>query len=69
MKSESGYSMSNDYAVYRGDALLFIGTRTECMERFDWKKGNFHKLSSPKWVADNGDKGRTVVIRLEDDEE
>ncbi|MPN07203.1 hypothetical protein SDC9_154469 [bioreactor metagenome] len=61
--------MSIDYAVYCGDELLFIGTRKECMERFSWKKGNFHKLSSPKWVADNGDKGRTVVIRLEDDEE
>ena len=67
MTSESGCSMSIDYAVYSGDELLFIGTREECMERFGWKKGNFHKLSSPKWVADNGGTGRKIVIRLEED--
>ena len=61
--------MSDDYAVYCGDALLFIGKKQECMEKFGFKRGNFNKLSSPKLVADSEGTDRKVIIRLEDDEE
>lgn len=36
------------YAVYRGDAFLFVGTREEVQERYRWSNAKFYRMSSRK---------------------
>ena len=61
--------MSTDYAVYRGEEILFVGSMEEIMNKFELKKNNFNKIASPGYVAKNADKNRRIIIALEDDEQ
>lgn len=57
-----------DYAIYKGDEFLFVGTKKECIAYLGCKKKTFEFLMSPsnfKRMKDN----RLLVIKLEDDEE
>ena len=52
-----------EYAVYRGDDLIVMGTATECAEFLGVKKHTIYWYASPS--AENR---ITRAIRLEDDE-
>lgn len=60
-----------EYAVYRGDAFLTLGTAIECAAFMGWKKPKHTQFfASPtyrKRVKEDGN--GLVVIKLEDDED
>lgn len=40
----------NDYAVYKGDEFLFVGTGRECAAYLDIKLSSFRYLLSPAYT-------------------
>lgn len=60
--------MAQDYAVYKGDELLVVGTKAECAEFFGIAKHNIEKWATPGYIEKYDNGNRKVAIRLEDDE-
>ena len=60
--------MARDYAVYKGDELLVVGTKKECANFFGIKKMAIEKWATPGYIEKYGDTKRKVAIRLEEDE-
>jgi hypothetical protein len=62
-----------DYAVYRGDELLSIGTIKECSEHLGVKEETLRFYTSPvykKRVEKRNDADSAIIVfRIEDDEE
>lgn len=67
------YKKKIDYAVYRGDEFLFIGTSDECVKRLGCSLSTFRWYASPvakkRIDSRKGSKSQIVVVRLDDDEE
>ena len=59
--------MARDYAVYKGDELLVIGTKKECAEFLGVGEVVIKNWATPKYVAEHGGKNHKVAIRLEED--
>ncbi|MGP6139598.1 hypothetical protein [Jeotgalibaca sp. A127] len=56
-----------EYAVYKGDKLLVIGTKEECAERLNVKTSTILFYTSDIYQRrGNGSKNRRIAIRLED---
>jgi hypothetical protein len=56
----------NQYAIYKGENLLFIGTPRQCAAHLGIKLESIYWLSSP--ANHRRDKGnRKIVIKLEDE--
>jgi len=60
-----------EYAVYRGEEFITLGTAIECAAFMGWKKAkNTQFFASPTYrnrIKDDGN--GLVVIKLEDDDE
>ncbi|HEM5096647.1 TPA: hypothetical protein U1359_000058 [Streptococcus suis] len=51
-----------EYALYKGDKLLAIGTAKELAERFGMKVSTIHFYKSPAYIKRTSDmKGRLLV--------
>lgn len=59
----------HDYAVYKGDKLIVVGTAKECAEYRGVKEHTIRCIASPKRRERAIQKGGTYAIRLEDDDE
>ncbi len=62
--------MSKEYALYKGDELLIIGTIAEIASRFKVKPATIKFYGSPAYQRRTGKKeyGRRALVRLDDDE-
>lgn len=60
-----------DYAVYRGEEFITLGTAKECAEFMGWSKPkNTQFFASPTYQKRvKADGNGLVVIKLEEDEE
>lgn len=60
-----------EYAVYRGEDLLCIGTAPECAEFMGWSKAsNTHFYASASYRKRVKEDGNAVIaIKLEDEED
>lgn len=59
--------MAQDYAVYKGDELLVIGTKEECAKFLNTPKTNIEHWATPGYIKKYGDTKRKVAIRLEEE--
>ena len=59
-----------EYAVYKGDELLVIGTRQECADALSVKPSTitFYSSNAHRKRGNDSD-DRIIAIKLEDDEE
>lgn len=62
--------MASEYALYKGDELLIIGTIEEIASRFKVKPATIKFYGSPAYQRRTGKKesGRRALVRLDDDE-
>ena len=61
---------TKEYAVYKGDELLVIGTRQECADALSVKPSTITFYSSNAHRKRGNDSNdRIIAIKLEDDEE
>lgn len=60
-----------EYAVYRGDEFITLGTAIECAEYMGWNKPKYTQFfASPTYKERvKPDGNGLVVIKLEEDEE
>jgi hypothetical protein len=65
--------MAKDYAIYKGDELLVIGTAEECAKKLNVKKEYIYWLTKPtakKRLAKRKDPDKCMVgIRLDNEED
>lgn len=59
----------HDYAVYKGDELVIIGTAKECAEYMGVKENTIRVYASPRRRERAIKTGGTYAIKLEDDED
>ena len=59
----------HDYAVYKGDELIVVGTADECAEYMGVSEHTIRCIASPKRKKHAIKVGGTYAIRLEDDED
>lgn len=61
--------MKSEYAIYKGDDLLFIGTIEECVKRFNVKRETVKWWSYPASHR-RAEKGKRVkiAVKIEDEE-
>ena len=57
-----------EYAIYKGDEFLFMGTEEEVLRKFGWNKQRLAWVSSSysEKLNDNAEKGWLVAVRLND---
>lgn len=57
-----------EYAIYKGDKFLFMGTEEEVLRKFGWNKQRLAWVSSSysEKLNDNAEKGWLVAVRLND---
>ena len=57
-----------EYAIYKGDKFLFMGTEEEVLRKFGWNKKRLAWVSSSysEKLNDNAEKGWLVAVRLND---
>jgi len=60
--------MARDYAVYKGDELLVIGTKEECANFLGVKKTNIEKWATPGYIEKYSESERRIAVKLEEDE-
>lgn len=60
---------NHDYAVYKGDELIVVGTAEECAEFMGVTKAYIQALATPKRRKRSMEKGGTYAIKLEDDDD
>ena len=58
-----------DYAVYKGDELIVVGTAKECAEYMGVKEHTIRCIASPERRERAIQRGGTYAIKLEDDED
>lgn len=56
----------SDWALYRGEELLYVGTKEEIMEMTGWPRTKFNARGSSRWreKADKPGSGLEAVYRL-----
>lgn len=61
----------NEYAIYKGDNMIFMGTTTECAEHFGVKKNTIYYWSYPSHhkranskKRDGKDRNTKIAIKL-----
>ena len=59
----------HDYAVYKGDELIVVGTAKECAEYMGVSEHTIRCIASPKRRQHAIRVGGTYAIRLENDDE
>ena len=59
----------HDYAVYKGDELIVVGTAKECADYMGVSEHTIRCIASPKRRQHAIRVGGTYAIRLEDDED
>ena len=59
----------HEYAVYRGDELIVVGTAKECAEYMGVKENTIRVYASPRRRERAIKTGGTYAIKLEDDED
>ena len=57
-----------EYAVYRGDELICVGTAKECAEELGVKVNTIYWMSNPAYHK-RAKENWTIVTRLEDDDD
>jgi len=60
--------MEKEYAVYRGDEFLMMGTTDECVDYLGLTKTSFHYYHSPSYIRRLEEREVTkaiVVVKLE----
>ena len=62
--------MRCDYAVYRGDTFLFMGTSKECANYLGVTVNTVYFYTTPRYRKRfESDSNRIIVIRVEEDDE
>ena len=59
-----------EYAIYKGDEFLAIGTAKELAEKFNVRPQTISYWSTPSYQKKGtGERGRKIAIPLEDDDD
>ena len=64
-KSKAYYG---DYAVYKGDELIIIGTAEECAERLNVNAKYIRWLSTPSVVKRHDSTNKMIAIKIDEEE-
>lgn len=62
----------SDFAIYRGDEVIVIGSKEECAAFMGWNnKNKIYRFTAPSYrkrLEKRNSKGAIYAIKLEDDE-
>lgn len=69
LKKAATKPVETDYAIYKGDELIVVGTADECAEYMGVSEHTIRCIASPKRRQHAIRVGGTYAIRLEDDDD
>lgn len=61
-----GRNLKKEYVIYKGDKVVFIGTKEECAKHFEVTEKTIQKWALPcraKKAEEQGSKGLTIAVK------